>query len=292
VALSLKTVGGFSVTEIARAFLSSEATIAQRLVRAKRLVREQQIDIALPRGSDLTDRLDSVLEVIYLLFNEGYSAHAGDELIRLDVCREALRLGVLVAESPEVSSPAAHALAALMAFQAARLPARQDEAGEIVLLEDQNRSIWDRSLVARGFAHFERSAEGPRMTAYHLQAAIAAIHAGAREPEQTRWRDILAHYDDLMTLQPSPIVALNRAVAVAMRDGPAAGLALLDGLAGEPRVAGYHPYHTARADLLDRLGRRDEAATAYRTALDLAGTEPERAYLRRRLAAAESEVDR
>jgi RNA polymerase sigma factor (sigma-70 family) len=283
VALSLKTVGGFSITEIARAFLSSEATIAQRLVRAKRLVREQQIDIALPRGSDLTDRLDSVLEVIYLLFNEGYSAHAGDELIRLDVCREALRLGVLVAESPEVSSPAAHALAALMAFQAARLPARQDEAGEIVLLEDQNRSLWDRSLVARGFAHFERSAEGPRMTAYHLQAAIAAIHAGAREPEQTRWRDILAHYDDLMTLQPSPIVALNRAVALARVEGPLEALAAIEPLEHEPSLANYYLLPALKARLLSELGDHPAAADCYRQALERPCSEPERRFLLRRL---------
>jgi RNA polymerase sigma-70 factor (ECF subfamily) len=283
VALSLKTVGGFSVTEIARAFLCSDATVAQRLVRAKRLLRDREIEMSLPRGSDLTERLDSVLEVIYLLFNEGYSAHAGDELIRLDVCGEALRLGVLVAESPEVSSPGAHALAALMAFQAARLPARQDAAGEIVLLEDQDRALWDRGLVARGFAHLERSAEGPRMTPYHLQAAIAAIHAGAREPEQTRWRDILALYDDLMQLQPSPIVALNRAVAIARVDGALEALAAIAPLEIEPSLANYYLLPALKGRLLTELGDHAGAAGCYREALERPCSEPERRFLLRRL---------
>jgi RNA polymerase sigma-70 factor (ECF subfamily) len=283
VALSLRTVGGFSVTEIARAFLCPEATVAQRLVRAKRLLRDQRIEMSLPRGSDLAERLDSVLEVIYLLFNEGYSAHAGDDLIRLDVCGEALRLGLLVAESPGVSSPGAHALAALMALQAARLPARQDEAGEIVLLEDQNRELWDRSLVARGFAHLERSADGPRMSPYHLQAAIAAVHAGAREPEQTRWRDILALYDDLMRLQPSPVVALNRAVAIARVDGPLEALAAIAPLELEPSLANYYLLPAVKGRLLMELGDHAAAAGCYRDALERPCSEPERRFLLRRL---------
>lgn len=283
VALSLKTVGGFSVTEIARAFLCAEAAVAQRLVRAKRLLRDQRIEMSLPRGSDLSERLDSVLEVIYLLFNEGYSAHAGDELIRLDVCGEALRLGVLVAESPDVSSPGAHALAALMAFQAARLPARQDDEGEIVLLEDQNRALWDRSLVARGFAHLERSAEGPRMTPYHLQAAIAAVHAGARQPEETRWRDILALYDDLMQLQPSPIVALNRAVAISRVEGALEALAAIAPLEFEPSLANYYLLPALKGRLLMELGDEAAAANCYREALERPCSEPERRFLRRRL---------
>ncbi|HSC27884.1 MAG TPA: sigma-70 family RNA polymerase sigma factor, partial [Vicinamibacterales bacterium] len=190
VALSLKTAGGFSTEEIARAFLTSESTIAQRVVRAKRQLREARVGLDLPRGEDLSPRLGSVLEVIYLLFNEGYNAHAGDDLIRQDLCGEALRLGRLVAASPEVGAPAAHALVALMAFQAARLPARVDAAGELVLLEDQDRRLWDRQLLALGFAHLERSAEGPVMTAYHVQAAIAAVHARAPDAASTRWGDI------------------------------------------------------------------------------------------------------
>ena len=205
VALSLKTVGGFSVAEIARAFLTSEPAVAQRLVRAKRVLREQRIGFDLPHGADLGVRTDSVLEVIYLLFNEGYNAHTGEDLIRQDLCGEALRLGRLVAESRHaalVGAPAAHALVALMAFQAARLPARVDGNGEMVLLEDQDRTLWDQRLVALGFAHFERSAEGPRMTAYHAQAAIAAVHAGAKRADHTEWGRILSLYDDSDGPQP------------------------------------------------------------------------------------------
>jgi RNA polymerase sigma-70 factor, ECF subfamily len=182
-----------------------------------------------------------------------------------------------------VSSPAAHALAALMAFQAARLPARQDDAGEIVLLEDQNRALWDRGLVARGFAHLERSAEGPRMTAYHLQAAIAAIHAGAREPEQTRWRDILALYDELMTLQPSPIVTLNRAVALSRVEGPLDALAAIAPLETEPSLANYYLLPTLKGRLLSELGDHAAAADCYRNALERPCSEPERRFLLRRL---------
>ncbi len=222
VALSLKTVGGFSVPEIASAFLVSDATISQRLVRAKRTLRERQVGLELPHGWDLHERLESVLEVIYLLFNEGYNAHAGDDLVRLDLCGEALRLGRLVADSP-VAAPASHALVALMAFQAARLPARIDGAGELVLLEEQDRSLWDRRLVALGFAELERSSEGPEMTAYHVQAAIAAVHAGAATPDETRWPEILTLYDDLLALNPSPVIALNRAVALSRVAGVQSG---------------------------------------------------------------------
>jgi RNA polymerase sigma-70 factor, ECF subfamily len=191
VALSLKTVGGFNVSEIARAFLVSGAVVAQRLVRAKRTLRERGVGLELPHGSQLRERLESVLEVIYLMFNEGYNAHSGDHLIRLDLCGEALRLGRLVADSEAVATPAVHALVALMAFQAARLPARIDGAGELVLLENQDRSLWDRRLVALGFEHLDRSAEGTEMTPYHVQAAIAAVHAGAATPAETRWTEIL-----------------------------------------------------------------------------------------------------
>ncbi len=241
VALSLKTVGGFSVAEIARAFLVTEPTIAQRLVRAKRVLREQRVGLDLPHGSDLGARTESVLEVIYLLFNEGYNAHAGEDLIRQDLCGEALRLGRLVAQSPRVAVPAAHALAALMAFQAARLPARVDRHGEMVLLEDQDRSLWDRRLVALGFAHLERSAEGPVMTGYHAQAAIAAVHAGAERAESTDWTRILSLYDELVRLNPSPVIQLNRAVALSRVAGPAAALAALEPLASDPALAQVLP---------------------------------------------------
>jgi RNA polymerase sigma-70 factor (ECF subfamily) len=285
VALSLKTVGGFSVTEIARGFLTAEATIAQRLVRAKRTLREHDIPFDLPHGSDLGARTDSVLEVIYLLFNEGYNAHAGEDLVRRDLCGEALRLGRLVARSPQIAdrAPTAHALVALMAFQAARLPARVDENGEMVLLEDQDRTRWDRGLLALGFAHLERSAEGHELSVYHLQAAIAAVHAAAAAASETRWHDMLALYDRLLVVHPSPIVRLNRAVALARVAGPAEALASLDGLDREPALANYYLLPSVKAGLLMELGDRDRAAAAYRDAIARPCTEPERRFLMRKL---------
>jgi RNA polymerase sigma factor (sigma-70 family) len=290
VALSLKTVGGFSVAEISRAFLSTEPTIAQRLVRAKRALREQRVGLELPHGADLGARTDSVLEVIYLLFNEGYSAHAGDDLVRQDLCGEALRLGRLVAQSPHVvaagalaGAAAAHALVALMAFQAARLPARVDGNGEMVLLEDQDRSRWDGGLVALGFAHFERSAEGPHMTEYHAQAAIAAVHAGAERADLTAWDRILSLYDDLMTLNPSPVIRLNRAVALSRVAGPAAALEALRALADEPLLANYYLLPSVTGRIFAELGDRANAALCYRRALGQPCSEPERRFLQRKL---------
>jgi RNA polymerase sigma-70 factor (ECF subfamily) len=285
VALSLKTVGGFSVPEIARAFLTADSTIAQRLVRAKRTLREQEIEFDLPQGSDLVERVDSVLEVIYLLFNEGYNAHAGEDLIRRDLCGEALRLARLVALSPAIaaSAPTAHALVALIAFQAARLPARVDASGEMVLLEDQDRALWDRSLIGLGFAHFERSAEGSEISAYHLQAAIAAVHAEAPTAADTLWPKMLALYDQLLELHPTPIVVLNRAVALARVAGPAAALASIDGLLTEPALANYYLLPSVRGRLLMQLGRYEAAADAYRLALERPCTEPERRFLQTKL---------
>ena len=286
-----RVVGGFSVAEIAGAFLTSEPTIAQRLVRAKRALREQRIGLDLPEGSDLGARTDSVLEVIYLLFNEGYNAHAGEDLIRQDLCGEALRLGRLVAQSPYVArgappaGPAAHALVALMAFQAARLPARVDGNGEMVLLEDQDRSRWDHGLVALGFAHFERSAEGPMLTAYHAQAAIAAVHAGAERAELTAWDRILSLYDDLLVLNPSPVIRLNRAVALSRVAGPAAALAALRPLESEPALANYYLLPSVMARLFAELGDPGRAIECYRQALARPCSEPERRFLQRKLAA-------
>ncbi len=283
VALSLKTVGGFSVAEIARAFLVTEPTIAQRLVRAKRVLRDQRIGLDLPHGSDLGARTESVLEVIYLLFNEGYNAHAGEDLIRQDLCGEALRLGRLVAQSPRAPAPAAHALVALMAFQAARLAARVDRHGEMVLLEDQDRSLWDRGLVALGFAHLGRSAEGPVMTAYHAQAAIAAVHAGAERAGRTEWERILSLYDDLVRLNPSPVIQLNRAVALSRVAGPSAALAVLQPLADDPALANYYLLPSVTARLLAELGEDEQAIVSYREALNRPCSEPERRFLQRRL---------
>jgi RNA polymerase sigma factor (sigma-70 family) len=283
VALSLKTVGGFNVSEIARAFLVSGAVVAQRLVRAKRTLRERGVGLELPHGSQLSERLESVLEVIYLMFNEGYNAHSGDDLIRLDLCGEALRLGRLVADSEAVATPAVHALVALMAFQAARLPARIDGAGELVLLEDQDRSLWDRRLVALGFEHLDRSAEGTEMTPYHVQAAIAAVHAGAATPAETRWPEILVLYDDLLAMNPSPVIALNRAVALSRVAGVRAALDVIAELEHDPALSGYYLLPSVKGRLLADLGDLAGAAACYRAALQLPCTEPERRFLMRRL---------
>jgi RNA polymerase sigma-70 factor, ECF subfamily len=287
VALSLKTVGGFSVHEIARAFLVSSSAIAQRLVRAKRQVRDLDLTLDLPHASALGPRLASVLEVIYLMFNEGYAAHVGEALIRGDLCREALRLGRLVAGAPQTTAPEAHALAALMAFQAARLPARVGDDGEMVLLEDQDRNRWDAGLMALGFAHFERSAEGPRMTTYHAQAAIASVHARSTSAQGTDWALILELYDDLLWLAPSPVTALNRAVALSRVHGPLAALTDIAPLEQEPLLADYYLLPAVKARLLSELGDHAGAARCYQAALERPCNEPERRFLTRRLALAE-----
>ena len=280
VALSLKTVGGFSVQEIARAFLVADGTIAQRLVRAKRQLRIANARFELPSGEDLPQRLDVVLEVIYLLFNEGYAARAGDTLVRNDVCGEALRLARLVAGST-VSTPSAHALAALIAFQSARLAARVDEGGEVVLLDHQDRAQWDPRLIAMGFAHLERSAAGTIMSAYHVQAAIAAAHARTTTPEDTPWPTILRLYDDLLLLQPSPIVALNRVVATWKVRGLEAAERELQALEQASTLDGYYLLPALKGRLLAARGALDQAREAFDTALRLPCSEPEKRLLRR-----------
>ena len=283
VALSLKTVGGFSVREIARAFLSDEATIAQRLVRAKRQIRDERLTLEMPRGPELSERLDSVLEVLYFLFNEGYAAHEGEELIRQDLCMEGLRLGRLAAAS-SIAEPRVHALVALMAFEAARLPARVDEAGDLILLDDQDRGRWDGQLIALGFHHFDRSMAGDEVTTYHAQAAIAATHARAAEAQSTDWPLILRLYDQLLAIHPSPVVALNRAVAVAKVRGAGEALESIAPLENDPKLRDYYLRLAVRGHLLMELGRRPEAAECFRLALGCACSEPERRFLRRRLA--------
>jgi RNA polymerase sigma-70 factor, ECF subfamily len=285
VALSLKTVGGFSVTEIARALLVSDTAIAQRLVRAKRQLRDAGAAFELPHGAQLEPRLESVLEVIYLLFNEGYGAHAGDDLVRRDLCGEALRLARLVAGSATTAAPAAHALTALIAFQAARMPARVDGAGDMVLLDQQDRELWDPHLTALGFAHFERSAAGPAMTVYHVQAAIAAVHAGGHPT--TPWDAVLALYDDLLVLNPSPVVALNRAVALSKVAGPARALEAIAALESDTALANYYLLPAVKGRLLAEMGDRVPAAAAFRAALERPCSEPERRWLMRRLAEVE-----
>jgi RNA polymerase sigma-70 factor (ECF subfamily) len=282
VALSLKTVGGFSVREIARAFLSDEAAVAQRLVRAKRQVRERRLSLDMPSGSALAPRLDAVLEVLYFMFNEGYAAQAGEDLIRQDLCLEALRLARLVASS-SIVTPRVHALVALMALQAARFAARTDEAGDLVLLADQDRGRWDERLIAIGFHHFDRSMAGDEVSEYHVQAAIAATHARAHEGSSVDWPLILALYDQLVALNPSPVVRLNRAVAVAKVRGAAEGLAAIAPLERDPKLRRYHLLLAVRGQLLLETGRTAEAADAFRSALACTCNEPERRFLTRKL---------
>jgi len=284
VALSLKTVGGFGVREIARAFLAEDTAVAQRLVRSKRQIREGHLTLEMPHGPELRRRLDSVLEVIYFMFNEGYAAHAGEDLIRQELCLEALRLGRLVAAST-IAAPRAHALVALMALETARLPARVDESGDLILLEHQDRSRWDQRLIALGFHHFDRSMSGGEVSEYHVQAAIEATHARAVDPQSRDWPMILGMYDQLFALNPSPVVALNRAVAVARVRGAAEALAAIEPLANDPKLRDYYLLLAVRGHLLLELEQRAEAAACFRAALECPCSEPERRFLRRKIEA-------
>ncbi len=284
VALTLKTLGGFGVPEIARAFLARESTIAQRLVRAKRTLRDRAVAFGVPDPANLSARLDAVLEVLYLLFNEGYSASLGEDLVRADLCAEAIRLALIVVHHPTGDVPRAHALLALMLLQAARLPARTDPAGDLLTLEEQDRTRWDRAMIAAGLEELARSAAGDEMTPYHIQAAIAACHALAPAYEATDWGRILAQYDELLAMLPaSPVVLLNRAVALAMVRGPRAGLHALAELGAQPGMRAYHLLHATSAELWSRLGNHEAARAEYERALALAPTEPERRFLRRKL---------
>src|SRR5215468_9399492 len=268
-ALTLRLIGGLTTDEIARAFLVSEPTIAQRIVRAKRTLAEKQVPFETPRGEELAARLSSVLEVIYLIFNEGYSATAGDDWMRPALCEDALRLGRILAElTPKAAE--VHGLVALMEIQASRSRARVGPSGEPVLLLDQNRARWDRLLIRRGLSALERSEKlNPKLGPYALQAAIAACHARARTPAETDWSQIAILYGELVEREPSPVVELNRAVAVGMADGPDAGLALVDELIEADVLEGYHLLPSVRGDLLSRLGRFGEARGEFERAASM-----------------------
>ncbi|PYT98294.1 MAG: RNA polymerase subunit sigma-24 [Acidobacteria bacterium] len=288
VALTLRLLGGLTTQEIARAFLIPEPTVAQRIVRAKRTLREARVPFEVPRGPDLAARLSSVLEVIYLIFNEGYSATAGEDWMRPALCEDALRLGRILAElAPQ--EPEVHGLVALMEIQASRLHARSGPDGEPILLLDQDRARWDQLLIRRGLAALERAEKlGAPRGPYTVQAAIAACHARARTAAETDWRRIAALYDNLAQITPSPVVELNRAVAVAMAFGPAAGLELIDELTSEPTLKAYHLLPSVRGDFLFKLGRLSEAQAEFERAATLTQNARERKFLIDRAATCEA----
>lgn len=279
VALTLKTVGGFGVPEIARAFLVKEATMAQRLVRAKHRIRQAKLPFEVPPPRELPAALDSVLEVLYAMFNEGYSTHQGEKLVRRDICLEAIRLVRLVVDHPALDTPRTHALAALLHLQCARLAARVDAEGNLLLLSEQDRSGWEKEMIAAGFRHLDRAARGDQLSAYHLEAGIAAVHASAASDRETDWPHILRLYDALLEIKPSPVVALNRAVALAMVEGPEAGLAALAPIL----LDDYYLLPATQGELYARAGRREEAAEAFRRALGMVCPEPVRRRLAERL---------
>ncbi len=281
VALTLREICGLTTEEIARAFLVTPATLAQRIVRAKAKIRETPIPYEVPTPQELPERLDAVLQVVYLVFNEGYSAAAGAEVTRAELTGEAIRLGRLLAElQPE---PEVIGLLALMLLQESRRAARTSPSGELILLENQDRSLWNRKQIAEGVALVERALKSRRFGSYTLQAAIAAVHAEAESIAATDWRQIVALYDQLLRIQPSPVVQLNRAVAIAMRDGPEAGLAHIDAVLEHGELANYYLAHSARADMYRRLGRTAEARASYEKALTLTQQEPERRFLQERI---------
>jgi len=282
-ALALKTLCGFSPAEIASGFLTSEAAIAKRLTRARQKIRELSVPFDIPTGEEIPKRLDGVLQTLYLLFNEGYKASSGDSLVREDLCQEAIRLTTLLAAHPVGNRPMVHALAALMLFNGARLVARTDPAGNILRLKEQDRQKWNQGMIARGLFHLGQSAAGDEISGYHLQAGIAACHCTAPDYESTDWERILALYDQLIRVDDSPVVALNRAVAMAQVHGPQAGLDALDGIADRESLESYYLFYAVRAEFELQLDAHESAATHLRRALQLAELKSEQALLSKRL---------
>lgn len=283
IVLALKVLCGFSTGEIARAFLSSEAAIEKQLTRTKQRIADTGIGFELPEGVELSSRLDGVLATLYLLFNEGYKASAGDRLLREDLCQEAVRLASLLVAHPAGNTPRSHALLALMLLTAARFPSRVDEHGDLLRLDDQDRSKWDQSLIERGLLHLVQAAQGNEISEYHLQAGIAACHCTARDTESTDWPRILRHYDELGRLKPSPVVALNRAVAVANVHGAQAGLAAIDAIPDRERLEKNYLLHAVVGEFQWRLNDHRAASESFRRALHLAEVGPEQLYLTRML---------
>ena len=284
VTLTLKLAGGFGASEIARAFLAEETAIHQRLVRAKRRIRDAGLGLEMPEGSELAERLESVLDVLYAMFTEGHTAHAGDALVRRDICDDAMRLGALLLRQPSLAHPEVHALMALFHLTAARFDSRADSEGELLLLAEQDRSRWDRAHMSAGVRHLERAAAGERLTRYHLEAELAACHTLAPSWGATNWARILELYDQLINLIDSPIVALNRAVAVAEVSGTVAGMECLQALEGQSVLRRYPPYEAALGEMLRRLGRYEEARAHFALAAERAGSTPVRRFLERRIA--------
>jgi RNA polymerase sigma-70 factor (ECF subfamily) len=284
VALTLKSLCGFGEKEIAAAFLTSAAAIAKRLVRARRKIRETPITLEIPAGEKLAARLDAVLQTLYLLFNEGYKASSGDELVRRDLCEEAIRLGEILVQHPVGNRPKTHALLALMLLNAARLAARADAEGNMLLLAEQDRRLWDRAVIARGLEHFRRSAAGNELSEFHLQAGVAWCHCAVPTHEATDWSRILSLYDMLIEINHSPVVAINRAVAISHVHGPEAALAAIAAISPRDPLDGYYLYHAVVAHLQAALGNLETAAAGFRRALSLTALTSEQAFLRRRLA--------
>jgi predicted RNA polymerase sigma factor len=289
-ALALKTLCGFSITEISRAFLTTEAAIAKRLTRAKQKIRDERIPFEIPAGAELARRLDGVLKALYLLFNEGYKASSGDNLVREDICHEAIRLASLLAENVSGNQPRTHALLALMLLNTARIPSRLDENGNLLLLKDQDRSLWNQELIRKGMFHLARSAQGEELSEYHVQAGIAACHSTARDYRSTDWTQILTLYDRLMEFDHSPVVALNRAVAVANVHGPKAGLDAVADIRDIEKLDSYYLLYAVQGEFRAQLNEMQLAATHFRKSLTLTEIKSEQIFLSKRLEACEAGI--